>query len=224
MSCLEDLLAASPWARALTEEEQARVRENLTLREFAAGACVCRKGEPASFWIGVVEGLVKINAFANTGKSVTFGGVPAGGWVGEGSVLKGEPRKYDVVALRHSKIAFLPKATFDWLLDHSIPFNRFLLTQLNERLAYFIGMIEHERLLEPDARVARSLAALFNPQLFPGTPPALQISQEELGFLAGVSRQRVNQALQVLEAEGLVKVEYRAIHVLDLEGLRRFGA
>ena len=32
-------------------------------------------------------------------------GVPAGGWIGEGSLLKNEERKYDVVALRDSQVA-----------------------------------------------------------------------------------------------------------------------
>ena len=49
------------------------------------------------------------------------------------------------------------------------------------------------------------------------------ISQEELGYLAGVSRQRANQALKVLEDAGLVRSEYGGINVLDLDGLRRFG-
>jgi hypothetical protein len=62
----------------------------------------------------------------------------------------------------------MPRATFEWLLDTDIDFNRFLLMQLNERLGQFIAMVEYERLLEPDARVARSLAALFNPVLYPG--------------------------------------------------------
>ena len=45
------------------------------------------------------------------------------------------------------------RATYLWLMDHSIPFNRFLITQLNERLGQFIGMMENERLLDTDARL-----------------------------------------------------------------------
>ena len=74
-----------------------------------------------------------------------------------------------------------------------------------------------------DARIARGLAALFNPVLYPGTNRLLQISQEELGYLAGVSRQRANQGLKVLEDAGLVRSEYGGINVLDLDGLRTFG-
>ncbi len=117
----------------------------------------------------------------------------------------------------------MPRATFTWLLDSSIAFNRFLLLQLNERLGQFIGQVEYDRLLDVEARVARCLAAMFNPYLYPRTEMELQISQEEIGYLSGISRQRVNQALKVLEAEGLIRVEYGGIHVLDLPRLRNFG-
>jgi CRP/FNR family cyclic AMP-dependent transcriptional regulator len=53
--------------------------------------------------------------------------------------------------------------TFHWLLDHSIGFNRFVMNQLNERLGQFIAAREIDRMNNPDVRVARSLAALFNP-------------------------------------------------------------
>ena len=224
MQTLDDMLGLSPWALDLTPAQLAKVRSAILERDFPAGASVVRKGEPATMWIGVVDGLVKINAFGDSGKSVTFAGVPAGSWIGEGSVLKREIRKYDVVALRDSRVALMPEATFHWLLDTSIAFNRFLLNQLNERLSFFIGMIEQDRLLDPDARVARSLSSLFNRQLYPAAKPDVQISQEEIGYLAGVSRQRANQALQALEAAGLLKVSYGSISILDVEGLRRYGS
>ena len=223
MRSLQEMLALSPWTRGLSAEHLSRVRAAIMVREFEAGNTVCRKGDPASAWLGVIDGLVKLHSLSPSGKSVTFAGIPAGGWFGEGSVLKGEALKYDIVALRDSRIALMPETTFRWLLDTSIPFNRFLLTQLNERLGQFIGMVEHDRLLEPDARVARTLAALFNPHLYPVTAAHIQISQEELGYLAGASRQRVNRALQVLATAGLIKVDYGLVTVLDLNGLQRYG-
>jgi len=223
MRSLDDMLALSPWTQELPAEQLSRVRASIAVREFEAGACICRKGDPANAWLGVIDGLIKLHSLSPAGKSVTFAGIPAGGWFAEGSVLKGQDIKYDVVALRDSRMAFMPEATFRWLLDTSIPFNRFLLKQLNERLGHFIGMVEHDRLLEPDARVARTLAALFNPHLYPNSDPHIQISQEELGYLAGASRQRVNRALQVLGKAGLIKVDYGLVTVLDLDGLQRFG-
>ena len=222
MRTLAELLHASLWTRNLSTEQVARVERETLVRDLPVGVPVCRKGEPVEHWIGLIDGLVKMTSVTPEGKTTTFTGVTSGGWFGEGSLLKDPIRKYDVVTLRESRVAYMPRATFEWLLDTEIGFNRFLLMQLNERLGQFIAMVEYERLLQPDARVARSLAGLFNPLLYPDQATDVQLSQEELGYLAGVSRQRVNQALQVLEKAGLVKVEYGRIRILDLDGLRNF--
>ena len=110
--------------------------------------------------------------------------------------------------------------TFHWLLDHSIAFNRFVMNQLNERLGQFIAAREIDRMTNPDIRVARSLASLFNPVLYPGVGEVLRITQQELAYLAGLSRQRVNEALNALEAQAVIRVEYGGLRVLDLQALR----
>lgn len=221
---LSDVLHQAIWAKYLTPEQMERVVADTTEQCVPKGGYVCRKGETVDAWLGVIDGLVKMNNLSPEGKAVTFTGLSAGGWFGEGTLLKRECRKYDVTALRDSRIARMPARTFNWLLDTSLPFTRFLLMQLNERLGQFIGMVEFDRLLDVDARVARCLAALFNSHLYPGTERLLQISQEEIGYLSGASRQRANQALQVLEKEGLLKADYGGIQILDLDGLRRFRA
>lgn len=219
---LADELRATRWGTLLAPEQLARVAAESKQTEVAAGGYVCRKGEAVDCWLGVLDGLVKMMVSTADGRTSTFTGIPAGGWFGEGSLLKTEPRRYDVVALRASRIARVPRRTFEWLLNTSIPFNRFLLEQLNERLGHFIGMLETQRLHRPDARVARCVAQLFNPILHPGIDRKLEVSQEEIGYLSGISRQRVNQSLQTLQQAGLLRVEYGAIVIEDLEGLRRY--
>lgn len=223
MHTLAEVIQGSIWARDLRAEQLGRVRAETIERSIPAGAYACSRGEPVEHWVGVIDGLLKLSIGSPDGKMATLTGVPAGGWFGEGSLLRTEPRRYDAVALRDSRVALMPRATFYHLLDSSIGFNRFLLLQLNERLAQFIAMLEYERLLDPDARVARCLAWLFNPFLYPGIGQRLQVSQEEIGFLSGVSRQRVNQALHVLEASRLLRVEYGGVTVLDVEGLGRYS-
>jgi CRP-like cAMP-binding protein len=220
---LAEALRQSRWACDLTEDEFAHVEAGVIERRVLAGAFVCRKGEPVEFWYGVVDGLLKLTSDLENGKTATLAGIPAGGWFGEGSMLKTEPRRYDAVALRDSRVACMRRQTFQWLLDHSIGFNRYLLVQLNERLGQFIGLLESERLLDTDARVARCLATLFNPVLYPGLGRQVAVSQEEIGYLTGVSRQRVNRSLKVLQFAGYLKVEYGCVTIRDLDGLRRFG-
>ena len=71
--------------------------------------------------------------------------------------------------------------------------------------------------------MARCIAWLCNPVLSPGVGNHLEISQEELGLLSGMSRQMANRSLKALEEAGLVRVKHDGIEVLDLEGLKHFG-
>lgn len=211
------------WSRALTVAECDRVRAGMQIRTYDRGETLGAEGQPVEHWIGVLEGLVKVGTVSSDGKDITFAGMHAGGWFGEGSLLKNERRQYEVVALRPTKAVLLDRATFFWLYENSVPFNQFLITQLNERLGQFIGLIEHARKLDTTTRVARALAGLFNPVLYPGAGQTLAITQEELGLLAGVSRPIANQALRDLERQGLVRVTYGEVTVPDPLALMHLG-
>ncbi len=222
MATAHDFVRSAIWAAELAEDEIERARRGFTERSFSRGSYVCHRGDKLDYWTGVVTGLVKISAISRSGKAMTFAGAGPGGWFGEGSVLKDEPRKYDLVAIRDTRLAMLNKSTFFWLYENSTGFNRFLVRQLNERMGQFIATIEYDRILDPKARVARNLSWLFNPVLYPGTGGHIEITQEELGLLAGVSRQVANRSLQALEEEGLLKVEHERITVLDLDKLSAY--
>jgi CRP/FNR family cyclic AMP-dependent transcriptional regulator len=221
MSTANDVRSAI-WARELAEDEIERARRGFSERHFPKGSYVCHRGDKLDYWTGVVTGLVKISAISRSGKAMTFAGAGPGGWFGEGSVLKDEARKYDLVAIRDTRLAMLHKSTFWWLYENSPAFNRFLVRQLNERLGQFIAITEHDRILGPKARVARNLSWLFNPVLYPGTSGHIDITQEELGLLAGVSRQVANRSLQALAEEGLLEIEHERITVLSLEKLASY--
>ena len=215
-----DELDGIPWLAALHPSERERAADDISVADAGPGDLVCRIGRPPTYWFGVVEGLLKMSADSAQGRTMTFLGLPSGGWFGEGTAMKRECYRYNVQALRKSIVAGLPIDTFHWLLDHSLGFNRFVMNQLNERLGQFIAARETDRLDDPDQRVARSLAALFNPALYPGVGSVLRITQQELAYLVGLSRQRVNEALKALEAQRSIRVEYGGLRVLDLDALR----
>jgi len=209
-----------PWLKLLRAEERGRAVDDLKISDAKSGDYICRTGRPVTYWFGVVDGLLKMSSDNAEGQTMTFTGVPPGGWFGEGTALKREVYRYNIQALRKSMVAGLHVDTFHWLLDHSIGFNRFVMNQLNERLGQFIAAREIDRMTNPDIRVARSLAALFNPVLYPGLGAVLRITQQELAYLVGLSRQRVNEALTTLAAKGIIQVEYGGLRVLNLQVLR----
>jgi len=217
-----DELHQIPWLTRLDAVERERVLQDLRVVNVAPGELVCRVGRPVSYWLGVLDGLLKMSNDNSVGIPITFTGMPPGGWFGEGTVLKNEVYRYNIQALRKSVVAGITTGTFHWLLDRSIGFNRFVMDQLNERLGQFIAAREIDRLTHADERVARSLAALFHPTLYPGVGELLRITQQELGYLVGMSRQRINEALSALQAAGVIRIEYGGVRVLDLDRLRGY--
>ncbi len=216
----EHELQQVPWLQALSDGERYRAQESLVVSEVRSGEYICRFGRPVTYWFGLVDGLLKMSNDESHGPVITFTGVAPGGWFGEGTLLKREHYRYNIQALRKSRVAGLPVETFHWLLDHSIGFNRFVMNQLNERLGQFIAAREIDRIASPDLRVARNLAALFHPLLSPNVGGVLRITQQELAYLVGLSRQRVNEALNSLADKGWIRVEYGGLRVLDLQALR----
>jgi len=219
---LREFLFATPWFPALDEVDRRRVVSETKSKMVPAGAWVARQGDPPTFWYGVIEGLLKLCRNERDGRSLTFTGVSSGSWFGEGTVVKQEPRGYDVVALRDTHVACMPAAVFGRLLESSLDFNHYIIGLLNERCGQFIGRFAAQTMLNVDAQVAHALACLFNPRLYPRMEAHLKISQEEVAQLSGISRPRCNEALHRLKLAGLLSTEYGGITILDVHGLLRF--
>lgn len=216
------LRRVAPWAQELNEVELERSLQGITARHVARGDYVRHRDDRVEFWTGVDSGLLKLSTLSQLGKPVTLLGVRTGGWFGEGLLLKRESLQYDIVALHDTDLVLMDRSTFYWLFNSSVGFNRFLIRQFNERLDQALGFIECARIRSVPARLARNIASLFNPVLYPNAESALELSQEELGLLSGVSRQSANKALKLLEQQALLRVEYGKITVLDLDRLSRY--
>jgi CRP/FNR family cyclic AMP-dependent transcriptional regulator len=211
------------WSRGLNDREVEIARAGIVEKSYRADEFILMRGDQFEYWTGVVSGLARMGMVSRGGKATSFAGLTAGAWFGEGTMLKNEARRYDVVALRDTRLALMDRSTFLWLFENSVTFNRFLVRQLNERLGQFIGLLEYGRTLDATARLARSIASLFNPILYPDLTRHLEITQEEIGALSGISRQNANQCMKRLEKEGLLRLEYGGVTIVDLEGLRSYG-
>lgn len=219
---LHHLLEKAPWYRALQEEEQQLVQRSSSEKLVPTGGLIVRAGDPSTHWMGVVKGLMQMSVTGTDGRETTLGCVSEGEWCGEGSLLKRERRRYDAIALRNSRIALVPIETFLHLRDVSLPFNHYLQDLMNARMSSFIATLEADRLLGPEQRVAKCVATLCrHMQCDPGI--ALDIPQHELALICGLSRQRTNAALQVLEQLGHIHVEFKSLMVMNLAGLEEYG-
>lgn len=211
----------SPWGRQLSASERGRVLPTIRAASFERGEAVVRAGFPAEHWVGVIEGLGAQSVTTADGQVMHLSAGLEGSWFGEGTLIKGGRWGYDAIAIRHTRVALVPLATFRWLRETNLPFNHFIQRLLNERLAAFISLAVSSRTGTPVDRIASALLHLASANQA-GHPEALiRMSQAELGLLAGISRQRTNEALRELRARGLVVVHRLGFAVPDMKALER---
>ena len=225
MIAADYLKRIAAWSRELNEREIEIARAGIVEKSYRANEFIFMRGDDFDYWTGVVTGLARMGIVSRGGKAASFAGLTAGAWFGEGTVLKNEPRRYDVVALRDTRLAMMDRSTFFWLFENSVGFNRFLVRQLNERLGQFIGLLEYGRTLDATGRVSRGrIASLFNPDSLSGPDaPSRDHAGRNRRACPAFSRQNANQCLKRLEKEGLLRLEYGGVTIVDLERLRHYG-
>src|SRR5690349_14076269 len=107
----EQLRRIAFWSRDLNEKEFDQARRGIVEKEFSKGSYICHRGDRFDYWTGVSSGIVRFGTTSQSGKTVTFTGLRTGSWFGEGTMLKNEPRQYDLIALRDTRIALMNRAT-----------------------------------------------------------------------------------------------------------------
>jgi CRP/FNR family cyclic AMP-dependent transcriptional regulator len=218
---MAQLLSDVPWLGALPQGVREAIASAAYETRHAKGQTVSRFGDLPRSWIGVAEGLLKVSRADVEGRGMMLTGVPQGRWIGEAAIVRGNARRYDIVAVRESRLVHIPVATMARLLEESVAFSRVVLSNLNERVSQSIEMIEIDRLDDPVARVARTLGAVFHSLPDPHVVP---LSHSELGELVGLSRQTVGAALKQLAGEGLVAAAPGRLVLKEVRRLREYGA
>lgn len=207
-------ISAQPWFASVPAALQERLRNEVFAVQGDKGAVMMPAGSAVEGWHAVLSGLVMLQSPASKGRASAFIGVPDGEWFGEGSAMKPEPRKYNVVALRPTTLLCLPLPLFATLRESSLAFNQFLVLHLNMRLGQAMTIIEAGRTQSPEHRVA-----LYLSRLFWRSTRRLNLTQDELGQLVGLSRQTVNRVLRALEELGIVSLDFGKVAIVDDEAL-----
>ena len=212
-------IEAQPWFASVPAALQERLRAEVFSTQGDKGAVMMPAGSAVQGWHAVLSGLVMLQSPASKGRSSAFIGVPDGEWFGEGSAMKPEPRKYNVVALRPTTLLCLPLPLFNALRETHLGFNQFLVLHLNMRLGQAMTIIEAGRTQSTEHRVA-----LYLSRLFWRSTRRLNLTQDELGQLVGLSRQTVNRVLQTLEGLGIVSLDFGKVAIVDDDALSAYLA
>jgi CRP/FNR family transcriptional regulator, cyclic AMP receptor protein len=212
-------ISGQPWFASVPAALQERLRDEVFAVHGEKGQVMMRAGSAVQGWHAVLSGLVMLQSPTSQGRSSAFIGVPDGEWFGEGSAMKPEPRRYHVVALRPTTLLCLPLPLFATLRETSLAFNQCLVLHLNMRLGQAMTIIEAGRTQSTEHRVA-----LYLSRLFWRSTRRLNLTQDELGQLVGLSRQTVNRVLRALEELGIVSLDFGKVAIVDDNALSAYLA
>lgn len=210
-------MPVGPWLGAMPPDRRAALLAAIMPKRLSDGERVYSIGDDPDALYGIVTGTVKMLNYPIDGRQLVNVVMGPGDWFGELSILDGEPRVHDAIAVGEVGLAVVPLARWRALAATSPGYTLDLAALMGTRLRRAVTAINDLAVHSGAYRLAATLIRL--------TPvdkgEELRISQDDLADLVGISRQRVNHLLRQFEGEGLITLGYRHIAIRDEDGLRR---
>lgn len=207
-------MSANPWFGALRLADRQALLQAAELLRLRPGEMLFRQGDAPGGFYGLLSGKLKISSLREDGREAIFVVLEAGNWMGEISLMDGQPRTHDATALGAVEVLVVPQPVFAALMDEA-PFARAVAAMLATRVRSLYGMVEDAALRSTRARIARRLLLLARGDVTMADQarPVVPVSQEALAMMLGMTRQTLSKELKVLVAEGAVLLRYRRIEI-----------
>lgn len=215
-------LASGHWFSHLPVDLQRSLLAAARLRSLTAGQSLFKRGDPPCGLYAVLDGAVRISAVNAQGKEAVLSLVETPYWFGEICLFDNLPRTHDALATGPCTLLQVPQASMLDILARQPLYWRDVALLMSHKLRLSLINIEQMSLMPASARLAHRL--LMIAEGYGEIDPArrtLQLPQEDLAAMLGLSRQTTNSLLKALEQQGVIGLSYAAIEVLDLKGLRQ---
>lgn len=214
-------LVTGHWFRHLPGDLQRSLLTAARLRTLAAGQWLFKRGDPPCGLYAVLDGAVRISAVNAQGKEAVLSLVETPYWFGEICLFDGLPRTHDALAMGPCTLLHVPQAAMLALLERQPVYWREIALLMSHKLRLSLINIEQMSLMPASARLAHRLLMIAEGYgEIEQARRELQLPQEDLAAMLGLSRQTINSLLKSLEQQGIIGLSYGAIKVLDLPGLR----
>jgi len=215
-SSLMARMSANPWFGALPLADREALLGSAELLRLRPGEMLFRQGDAPGGFYGLLGGSLKISSLREDGREAILVVLEAGNWIGEISLMDGEPRTHDATALSAAEVLVVPQPAFAALMEGA-PFARAVAGLLAARVRSLCGMVEDAALRSTRARVARRLLLLArgDATMALKARPVVPVSQEALAMMLGISRQTLSVELKAMAAQGAIALRYRRIEIVS---------
>ena len=217
MTHSSDWLALFPELAGLSAEHRARLIDRARRVEVPEGTVVFSPGAPCGVYLLVLDGSVRVQMIADTGREIVLYRVRRGeSCVLTTAALVGD-EAYAAEGIVEAPTAAItvPRQVFDDLLATSDVFRRFVFAGFGRRVAEILATMQSAVFHRVDARLARLLVA---------APAPLTATHRELAAELGSAREVVSRHLKAFERRGLVRLKRGGIELVDRVGLDRLAA
>jgi CRP/FNR family transcriptional regulator, cyclic AMP receptor protein len=220
-------LANTPLFAALDDEAAAALRSCMNEVKVARGRTLFNEGDPGDRLYVVTEGKIKLGRTAADGRENLLAILGPGEMFGELSLFDPGPRTATATAVTDVSVLGLGHDELEPWLTGRPEVAAQLLGALAQRLRRTNEAMADLVFSDVPGRVAKALLDLarrFGVQSEDGLHVTHDLTQEELAQLVGASRETVNKALADFASRGFLRLEARAVVILDIERLSRRAA
>jgi CRP-like cAMP-binding protein len=219
----EAILGQGAWFKCLPRELKSLLLDNSLLRTFEAGEIISAEDHRQTGFWGVLEGQVAITRRIAYDSEFLFHLGSQGFWFGEAGLLNRKVALVTATARTGVRALFLPAAKFDQIVDNQPQYFRCFAELQTTRYAVILRHVAQSVGLPVEEYLRIRLADISDIIHADGSKTEtveLALSQSDVARMIGASRQTANKLLKKLEKEGLIKVSFRNIEILDPVRLR----
>ena len=219
-----EVLAQAGLFQGVSPEAREALWSTLDYGDYSRGEAVFVEGEQGDTLYIVLSGKVKVGRRSADGRENLLSVMGPSDMFGELSLFDPGPRTATATVLTDASLASLGQAALrPWITDRPEIAEQ-LLRVLARRLRRTNDALADLIFTDVPGRVAKALLGLaerFGTQEAGGTRVHHDLTQEELAQLVGASRETVNKALADFASRGWMRVDSRAVTILDAERLAR---
>ena len=222
----EEVIRRAPLFTALDDASAATLRESMTQVKVSKGQTLFKEGDAGDRLFVVVEGKLKLGTSSGDGRENLLSILGPGDMFGELSLFDPGPRTATATAVTDARVLALANdQVIGWVTAHP-QVSLQLFKRLARRLLLTNEVLADLVFADVPGRVAKAIMDLgerFGTKKDDGLHVNHELTQEELAQLVGASRETVNKALADFAGRGWVRLEPRAVVVLDHERLSKRG-
>jgi len=219
-----EVLSKAPLFEALDEEGAAALRSSITEVRLGRGQTLFSEGDEGDRLYVMLSGKVKLTRKSADGRENLLAVLGPGEMLGELSLFDPGPRTASAVAVTDAVLAGLGHDDLRPFIMRQPEVAVHLLKALATRLRRTNDVVADLVFTDVPGRVAKALLDLaerFGKQSEDGLHVHHDLTQEELAQFVGASRETVNKALAEFALRGWLRIEAKAVVLLDVERLRR---